>query len=177
MLWNTITILTILGLTAGLPLSSASAHEIGSASLFSGIEAPPPAPGALVSQPPESYELVPINGRVVLYSAGVFYRAGSDGYRVIVAPVGACVADLPLEAATILIDGTIHRFYHGVFYTWDRDYGVYEVVPAPQGAVVARLPERSKYVDVEGAGYFEFAGTAYRPDYRDGRIAYVVANR
>nr|WP_293294509.1 DUF6515 family protein [Allomuricauda sp.] len=67
---------------------------------------------------PRYYVPVYHAGNPYYYSNGVFYVKieDSEGYRVILPPVGAIVSSLPIQAKETLIDGKNYYEYEDVIY-------------------------------------------------------------
>jgi len=55
------------------------------------------------------------------YSGGFFYKQDTDGYKVVVPPVGAEVPSIPTEAKAISINGQTYYEYKGVYYNSKLD--------------------------------------------------------
>jgi hypothetical protein len=72
---------------------------------------------------------ITVGGADYYYGAGMYYRAGSSGYLVVPAPVGAVVTTLPSGAQQVLVGDTLCYLINGVAYR-KTVYG-YEVMPPP----------------------------------------------
>jgi hypothetical protein len=106
------------------------------------------------------------------YDQGVYYVPASGGYKVVPAPLGATVPQLPDNSVEVLVAGSNYFYYAGAFYT--PDSGKYTVVKAPAGAVVSSLPDGTNTVVVGGGTYFKYADTYYQAESQGGGVVYTV---
>jgi hypothetical protein len=107
------------------------------------------------------------------YDQGVYYVAGSGGYTVVQAPVGATIVTLPPGSQTVIINETTNNYYYGGTYYEKKPEG-YVVVPPTAGAVVENLPEGGKEVKVGEVTYVKVGETYYQPIEKDGKNLYEV---
>jgi len=106
------------------------------------------------------------------YDQGVYYVPASGGYKVVPAPLGATVPQLPANSVGVLVSGREYFYYGGAFYL--ADSGKYTVVKAPPGAVVSSLPDGTDTVVVAGNTYFKYADTYYQAESQGGGVVYGV---
>ena len=106
------------------------------------------------------------------YDQGVYYVPASGGYKVVPAPIGATVPQLPDHSVEVLVSGREYFYYGGAFYL--ASSGKYTVVEAPPGAVVSSLPDGTETVVLSGNTYFKYADTYYRAESQGGGVVYAV---
>jgi hypothetical protein len=78
---------------------------------------------------PQGCVVVTVGGADFYYGAGMYYRAGSGGYLVVPAPVGAVVTTIPSGAQQVLVGDTLGYVVNGV--TYRKTVNGYEVMPPP----------------------------------------------
>ena len=106
------------------------------------------------------------------YDDGVYYVKDSGGYKVVPAPLGATISELPKGYVTINVSGVDYYYYGGTYYT--KDTSKYKVVNAPVGAIVTHLPEGSEEKTIDGQKYMIYNNVYYQPISKDGQDSYVV---
>ena len=108
------------------------------------------------------------------YDQGVYYQGteSKDNYKVVQAPEGAEITELPSGYTTTVAEKTTYYYHGGVFYK-QTEKG-YKVVTAPIGAIVYKLPEGGEEIDSKGNKLIKFNGAYYQPIMHDGEDAYEV---
>jgi len=106
------------------------------------------------------------------YDDGVYYTKESNGYKVVPAPLGATISELPKGYVTINVSGTEYYYYGGTYYS--KDTSKYKVVNAPVGAIVSHLPEGAEEKTIDGQKYMIYNNVYYQPISKDGQDSYVV---
>ena len=122
------------------------------------------------------YSLGPAFGPVYYYG-GTYYESTGDnrGYKVVEAPVGAAIPDLPDGAQEVTVDGNTYYELNGTFYQETmtdngRRYVVVgkngkigdQVVPSDNNdngqydpnTLISELPENTKSVNINGQQYY-----------------------
>ena len=90
-----------------------------------------PAPiGAVVTNLPSGYSVMPVGGSNYFYYGGVFYISNGSSYTVVAPPAGAVVTELPAGAQETTLDGRKYVVYNGTYYQPFSNNGTnaYEVV-------------------------------------------------
>ena len=119
--------------------------------------------------------IVSLENREYRYYNGIYYEPYNGGYRVINAPIGILVSDLPPGYEDLGRVGDIHTFYYaGIFYVYNN--GGYQVVNPPAGAIVNNLPDGCVAVNIGDVTYMKFRNHFYQPVQVDGQNAYEVVN-
>ena len=72
------------------------------------------------------------------------YEKVDKGYKVVPAPVGAKVSELPENSVQVVVGSKTYYYYGGAFY--QPSSKKYKVVAAPAGAVVSSLPDGANTV-------------------------------
>ncbi len=121
------------------------------------------------------------------YMDGAFYRPYRNGYRVVRAPVGAFIYDLPRGFIKIYVGSHPYYRYEDTYYEGYRDG--YRVVGEPieyvrdipryrynRGDVVSTLPRGAIEVIIDGTHYYEFGDIYFSLSLRNGMRVYTVVN-
>jgi len=107
------------------------------------------------------------------YNEGVYYEPYNQGYRVISAPYGAVINNLPDGYENIQVGDQYYYYFGGVFYI-DAQGDGFQVVQAPYGAVVSQIPEGALEQNINGQNILVYNNTYYLPISQDGQDAYQV---
>ncbi|MDX1761865.1 MAG: DUF6515 family protein [Christiangramia sp.] len=107
------------------------------------------------------------------YDQGTYYIEEDDGYRVVQAPIGAEVKELPPETETVQVSETTNNYYYGGAY-YEKDGEVYKVVPPTAGTIVPNLPEGAEEVRIGEQTFVKYGETYYQPVQVDGKNMYEV---
>ncbi len=76
-----------------------------------------PAPiGAEISDLPDGYTKLDVDGKTYYYYGGAYYVKSSSKYKVVAPPAGAVVTKLPEGAKETTVDGKKYVEYNGTFY-------------------------------------------------------------
>jgi hypothetical protein len=117
--------------------------------------------------------IISVQSQQYYYDQGVYYVAGSGGYTVVPAPVGATVTTLPSNTQTVVINETTNNYYYGGTY-YEKSPEGYTVVPPTAGSLVENLPEGGEEVRVGDVTYVKLGETYYQPVEMDGKSMYEV---
>jgi Family of unknown function (DUF6515) len=80
---------------------------------------------------PSGHKKINVKGNPYYHHAGVWYKHGASGYKIIKAPRGARITVLPV-GHTIVVVGKVKYFhYYGTYYRHDLDSKEYYVVDTP----------------------------------------------
>ena len=118
--------------------------------------------------------IISIENQQYHYDQGVYYMAGSGGYTVVQAPVGASITTLPPASQTVAVNETVNNYYYGGTFYEKSDNG-YTVVPPTAGTTVESLPEGGEEVKIGDQTYVKIGETYYQPVEIDGKSLYEVA--
>jgi Family of unknown function (DUF6515) len=118
--------------------------------------------------------IISIENQQYHYDQGVYYMAGSGGYTVVQAPVGASITTLPPASQTVVVNETVNNYYYGGTFYEKSDNG-YTVVPPTAGTTVESLPEGGEEVKIGDQTYVKIGETYYQPVEIDGKSLYEVA--
>lgn len=113
------------------------------------------------------------NTQEYYYDNGVYYVKTDGGYKVVEAPVGATVKEIPKESQTVIINETTNNYYYGGTY-YEKTSKGYEVVPPMAGTVVENLPEGGEEVKIGEVTYVKIGSTYYQPIEQNGKKMYEV---
>ena len=91
--------------------------------------------GGYVRHLPPGHRHTNFRGHRYYYNHGRFYRPGPRGYIRVGPPIGAIVAALPINFATLVVGGFTYYSYLGVYY--QRVPSGYVVVETPPTVVTA----------------------------------------
>lgn len=119
--------------------------------------------------------IVSIENQRYHYDRGTYYVEEDNGYRVVQAPVGAEVKELPAEAQTVQVNETTNNYYYGGAY-YEKDGEVYKVVPPTAGTIVPNLPEGGEEVRIGDQTFVKYGETYYQPVQVDGKNMYEVVD-
>ncbi len=125
------------------------------------------------------------------YLSGAFYKSYYDGYRVVRAPVGALIYDLPHGYTRVYINDRSYYRYDDIYYRRDYDRSGYRVVEEPieyksyapsadsfyqyqLGDILHNLPIGSIEVIIDGIRYYEWEGSYFLPSRENGETIYTV---
>ncbi len=120
--------------------------------------------------------IIHIENQKYYYNDGVFYEPENKGYKVVEAPVGATVEELPQKTETVTVTETTNNYYYygGTFY--EKSDGGYTVVPPTAGTLVPHLPEGAEEVRVGDVTYVKLGEVYYQPVKVDGKDMYEVVD-
>lgn len=111
----------------------------------------------------------------VYYDKGNFYQQSGNHYRVIDAPMGMVIPEIPEGSTECTVNGVLYNYFAGVFYQKVDDG--YQVVKAPVTAIVFDLPPGANQVSIEGQIYYELKGVYFQPiKYENDPAFQVVEN-
>jgi len=120
------------------------------------------------------------------YTNGAFYRPYRNGYRVVRAPVGAFIYDLPHGFVRIYVGNHSYYRYEDTYYERDMHRSGYRVIREPvrdipryrynRGDVVLTLPRGAIEVIIDGAHYYEFGDIYFSLSLRNERRIYTVVD-
>ena len=117
--------------------------------------------------------VISIENQQYHYDQGVYYIQEDDGYRVVQAPVGAEIRELPKGSETVVVNETTNNYYYGGTY-YEKDGETYKVVPPTAGTIVPNLPEGGEEVRIGEQTYVQYGDTYYQPVQVDGKDMYEV---
>lgn len=117
--------------------------------------------------------IISIENQQYHYDQGVYYIQEDDGYRVVQAPVGAEIKELPEGSQTVEVNETTNNYYYGGTY-YEKDGEMYKVVPPTAGTIVPNLPEGGEEVRIGEQTYVKYGETYYQPVQVDGKNMYEV---
>lgn len=100
------------------------------------VKAPRLKIGFNVVSLPRAAVKVTFGGAHYHYHGGYFYRKGANGYKVVVAPVGARVTVLPSGYKRIRTANKVYFAYEGTYYVRDKKRGDYVVVKRPNSITI-----------------------------------------
>lgn len=119
--------------------------------------------------------MVTIDNQSYNYDEGVYYVKTDGGYKVVEAPVGATVKEIPKGAETVVIDNSVKNYYYGGTYYEKSDKG-YTVVPPTAGSLVENLPEGGEEVTMGDIKMVKVGNTYYQPVKVEGKKMYEVVD-
>lgn len=111
----------------------------------------------------------------IFYDKGMYYQQDGRQYRVVSAPVGMEVPDIPEDATQCTVDDMVYYYFAGVFYR-ETNEG-YRVVSAPLGAIVFNLPPGASELQQNSQSYYELDGVYYQPISYENSPAFQVVER
>jgi len=117
--------------------------------------------------------IISIENQKYHYDQGVYYIQEDDGYRVVQAPVGAEIQELPEETQQVEVNETTNNYYYGGTY-YEKDGEKYIVVPPTAGTIVPNLPVGGEEVRVGEQTFVQYGETYYQPVQVDGKDMYEV---
>jgi len=80
---------------------------------------------------PSGHKKIVVKGNPYYHHAGVWYKHGPSGYKVIRAPRNARVKVLPVGYSTVVVKDVHYFHYYGTYYRLDKGSKEYYVVDAP----------------------------------------------
>ena len=101
--------------------------------------------------------------------------AGSGGYTVVSAPVGATITTLPPQSQTVVVNETTNNYYYGGTY-YEKDSKGYKVVEPTAGTIVENLPDGGEEVKMGDVTYVKIGETYYQPFEKDGKNVYEIVD-
>ena len=140
----------------------------------------------------DSFHFV-LGGLSYHYLSGAFYRPYNNGYRVVRAPIGAFIYNLPYGYTKIHINNRNYYRYENIYYERDFDRRGYRVIDAPTyisdasnnydtsyryqvGDVALNLPSGAIEVIIDGIHYYEAEGKYFLPSRQNGKTVYTVVD-
>lgn len=94
------------------------------------------------------------------FDDGIYLRMENGKFKVVPAPVGHRIRELPSGANQIEVNGEKYYYYYGTYYAARE--GQYEVVQPPVGAIVGSIPPGYDKLVVNGETYYVFNGVQYK---------------
>ncbi|MBN2280688.1 MAG: hypothetical protein JXQ65_08910 [Candidatus Marinimicrobia bacterium] len=82
---------------------------------------------------PSGYKTLIHGSSKIYFHNGLFYRKGVSGFKVISAPIGLCISNLPADHIVLHINGRKYFHYRNTYYHFDPVKKIYMVVKKPVG--------------------------------------------
>jgi hypothetical protein len=84
---------------------------------------------------PTGYRTLKIANRIFYYLSGIFYQSTPYGYKVVTAPRGVVLTELPMGCIRVIHEGIIYYVHNNVYYV-QGPLGYSIVTPPPQVVMV-----------------------------------------
>ncbi len=138
-------------------------------------------PGYTIRSIPKVAISVSLGSLLFYYSHGVYYRHHSNGYIVILPPIGLLVPVLPVGYLSFHAYGGTYYYYADVYYVWDIHHRAYRVVEVPEadepyqpGTIVDTLPDGAYTTTIDGIQYYRYGEVYFMQSVQGERIVYIV---
>lgn len=122
------------------------------------------------------------------YRSGSFYRPYNNGFRVVVAPLGAIIMNLPIGYVGFSYGNSNYYRYDNAYYQWAPRMNGYRVVSDPYinqpyqtyqyrvGDMIESLPHGSTAVIIDNVKHYEYGNQYFLPRRRAGVRMYLVVD-
>ena len=124
---------------------------------------------------------ISLGGLLFYYSDGIYYRHHSNGFIVILPPIGLLIPVLPIGYLSFHAYGGTYYYYADVYYIWDIHHRAYRVVEVPEtgepyqpGTIVDTLPDGAYTVTIDGVQYYRYGEVYFLQSIQGERIVYIV---
>lgn len=137
-------------------------------------------PGYTIRTIPKVAISVSLGSLLFYYTDGIYYRHHSNGFMVILPPIGLLVPVLPLGHLSFHAYGGTYYYYADVYYVWDIHHRAYRVVEVPEtrsyqpGTIVDTLPDGAYAVTIDGVQYYRYGEVYFLQSIQGERIVYIV---
>lgn len=97
---------------------------------------------------------------VFYHANGIYYKKSTRGYKIVAAPVGIRVKELPAKHVRIVLNGRNYFYHYGTYYMAIGKR--YEIVAPPVGMQVDDLPNGYKLISKKGKTFYVVDGVFYK---------------
>ena len=135
----------------------------------------------VVSTLPVHHVRVVYRGLPYFYYAGVYYTTHSNGYVMVMPPVGFRITVLPVGYTRIVVGPSVVFYHSGVYYkeisTTASEGEKYEITKPPVGTVIREIHEEAEQVIIDGKVFYEYNDILYKKiSTYDGNTAFEVVD-